>query len=253
MRAGLPDAEPLQLAHPALGERRLRHDPEFLALDRTFDAIRDVVNLGIDTLNDLGLGLRRLPGESLEELVVLPLTGDYRRIRQSAEAIAHLETAVETYAANTLRLGLATDPRWGGEAAASYLLRLGRHAAAARAAGELVSLAVPVFEAVATHCERLAIEVEELVVELVRRGRRLMARLLARAAGPAGWAVFAADVALHGFDAVADLVEDARRLVAIVDRLVEMKGELVSWVEEQAGRLASLREVAAVAHDHLRR
>lgn len=242
----------LRLPEPALGEQRLRHDAEFRAIDRTFDAIRDVVNLGVDALNELGLGLRRLPESSLEELVVLPLTGDHRRIRQNTEAIGRVEDALGFYACSTLRLGLATDPRWGGESAAAYLLRLGRHAAAARGAGELVALARPVLEAVADHSERLAIEVEELVVELLEKGRRLMARLLARAAGPAGWAVFAVDVALHGLDAVTDLVEDARRLVAILDRLAEMKGELFDWVGEQRERLAGLGEVALVMRDALR-
>lgn len=251
-RPGLLDADDLPLAPPALGERRLRHDADFVALDRTFDAIRDVVNHGIDVLNELGCGLRRLPEESLEELVVLPLTGDYRRIRQNADAVAQVDAALAVYAHNVARLGIATDPRWGGEAAASYLLRLGRHAAAARGAGELLTLAVPAFGEVADLSERLAIEVEELVVELVEKGRRLVVRLLTRAAGPAGWAVFAADVALHGLDAVTDLVDDARRIVAIIDRLLEMKGEVADWVAEQRARLAVLRDIAEVARRELR-
>ncbi|TNM36582.1 hypothetical protein FHP29_20870 [Nocardioides albidus] len=244
-------ALPLHLPEPALGPDRLRHDAEFRALDRTFDRIRDTVNLGIDVLNDLGVGLRRLPEESLQELVVLPLSGDYRRIRQNAEAIGYVDAAMARYAGSTLRLAVAADPRWTGDAAAAYLLRLGRHAAAARGAGALLALAVPAFEEVARFAERVAVEVEELVVELVERGTRLMMRLLARAAGPAGWAVFAAEVALEGLDAIADLVDDARRLVAIVDRLLEMKGEMVGWVEEQVDRLARLREVADVARAEL--
>lgn len=246
-------AESLTLPEPALGPDRLRHDVEFRALDRTFDRVRDTVNTGIDALNELGLGLRRLPEESLQELVVLPLTGDHRRIRQNAEAIGHVDAAMTRYAGNTARLALAVDPRWEGDAAAAYLFRLGRHAAAARGAGELLALAVPAFEEVATFAERLAVEVEELVVELVEKGARLMARLLARAAGPAGWAVFAAEVALAGLDAVTDLVDDARRLVAIVDQLLEMKEEVVGWVDEQRDRLVALREVADVVRDGLGR
>ena len=250
---GLLDADPLALPIPALGPQKLRHDAEFRALDHGFDAVRDVVNKGIDALNGLGAGLPRLPEESLEELVVLPLTGDYRRIRQNADAIAHVDAALATYARNTTRLALATDPRWGGEAASAYLIRLGLHAAAARGSGELITLAVPVFEEIATFSERVAIEVEELVVELVEKGRRLMTRLLSRVAGPLGWGVLAADVALHGFDAVTDLVEDARRLIAIIDRLTDMKGEVVDWVDEQRDRLDLLRDLADVARAELGR
>ncbi|GAA3526612.1 hypothetical protein [Nocardioides daeguensis] len=244
-------AEPLVLPEPALGPDRLRHDAEFRALDRTFDRIRDTVNTGIDVLNGLGLGLRRLPEGSLRELVVLPLTGDHRRIRQNAEAIGYADAALARYAGSTTRLALAVGRRWEGEAAASYLLRLGRHAAAARAAGELLALTVPVFEEVARFAERLAVEVEELVVELVERGTWLMARLLARAAGPAGWAGFAAEVAVEGLDAVTDLVDGARRLVVIVDRLLSMKGEVIDWVDQQGDHLAAMRKIADVARAEL--
>ncbi len=239
--------EKLALADPDLGERLLHHDREFGEIDRVFDTIRDVVNKGIDVLNELGCGLRRLPEESLEELVVLPLTGDYRRIRQNAEAVVQVERALRAYARNALRLAAATDPRWGGDAASAYLLRVGRQAAVAGASAEVVALAVPALEVVAEVSERTAVEVEELVVELVERGRRLVRRLLARAAGPVGWGVFAAEVALEGLDAFTDLVDDARRLVAIIDRLLAMKDELGSWVEEQRERLALLEDVAVAA------
>ena len=251
--SGLLAPEPLELPEPALGEAELLHDADFRALDATFGRIRDVVNLGIDAFNDLGLGLRRLPEGSLEELLVLPLSGDHHRIRQNADAVRYVETALVQYAASTARLAVAADPRWGGDAAAAYLVRLGVHAGVARGCAEVVTAAIPVLREVAEVAERTAIEVEELVVELVDRGRRLMARLLARVAGPLGWGVLATDVALHGLDAVTDLVDDARRLLAIIDRLTEMKGELSAWVEVQSGRLELLREVAAVAGDGLRR
>lgn len=249
--SGLLAPEPLELPEPALGESELVHDTRFGALDATFGRIRDVVNLGIDALNDLGFDLRRLPAESLEELLVLPLSGDHHRIRQNAEAVRHVGTALRQYAANTARLAVAADPRWGGDAAAAYLVRLGVHAGVARGCAELVTAAIPVLGEVAEVAERTAIEVEELVVELVEKGRRLMTRLLARVAGPLGWGVLAADVALHGIDAVTDLVDDARRLLAIIDRLTAMKGELSAWVEEQRGRLELLREVGDVARAQL--
>lgn len=116
-----------------------------------------------------------------------------------------------------------------------------------------MTVAVPVLGEVAEVAERTAVEVEELVVELVEKGRRLMTRLLARVAGPLGWSVLAADVAMHGLDAVTDLVDDARRLLAIIDRLTAMKGELTAWVDEQRERLALLREVGDVAREGLRR
>lgn len=249
--SGLLSPEPLDLPEPALGDDALVHDADFRALDEGFDKVRDVVNRGIDALNELGFGLRRLPEESLTELVVLPLSGDHRRIRQNADAARHVQAALVQYAAGTARLAVAADPRWGGDAAAAYLLRLGVHAGVARGCAEVVAVAVPVLDEVAEVAERMAVEVEELVVELVDKGRRLVARLLARVAGPLGWGVLAADVALHGVDAVTDLVDDARRMLAIVDRLLEMKDELTAWVDVQRQRLELLREVGDVARAQL--
>lgn len=251
--SGLLSPVPLDLPEPALGEDVLLHDADFRALDATFGRIRDVVNLGIDALNELGFDLRRLPGGSLAELLVLPLSGDHHRIRQNADAARHVEAALVRYAANTARLAVAADPRWAGDAAAACLVRLGVHAGVARGCAQLVTVAVPVLGEVAEVAERTAVEVEELVVELVEKGRRLMTRLLARVAGPLGWSVLAADVAMHGLDAVTDLVDDARRLLAIIDRLTAMKGELTAWVDEQRERLALLREVGDVAREGLRR
>lgn len=249
--SGLLAPEPLDLPAPARGEDVLVHDTDFRTLGEGFDRVRDVVNHGIDVLNELGFGLRRLPEESLAELVVLPLSGDHRRIRQNADAARHVEAALVQYAASTARLAVAADPRWGGDAAAAYLLRLGVHAGVARGCAEVVTVAIPVLGEVAEVAERTAVEVEELVVELVEKGRRLMARLLARVAGPLGWGVLAADVAIHGIDAVTDLVDDARRLLAIIDRLTEMKGDLATWVDEQRERLELLREVGDVARARL--
>ncbi len=242
-RAGLLDPEPLGLSAPERGDRMLRHDPEFVALDAGVSGIRDVVNLGIDALNGVGAGLPRLPEGSLEELLIQPLTGDYQAIRQNAAAVHQVRDALATYAGNVVRLSLAVDPRWGGEAASAYLLRLGLHAAAARGAGELVARGAEVFDHIAEHSERLTIRTEELVVELVEKGARLVRQLLARVCGPAGAVVFAAEFAAKGFAAVTDIIDDVRRVLAIIDTLQSMKADLAAWVDEQRDRLAFLLDL----------
>lgn len=239
----------MALPVPALGAEVLRHDAEFRALDAAFGQVRDVVNLGVDALCAIGVDLPRLPEGSLEELLVLPLTGDHRRIRQNAEAVRHVADALAAYARSTAGLALAVDPRWSGDAAASYLVRVGRHAAVAQGCAEVVRVAAPAFEEVAEASERVAVEVEELVVELVEKGRRLATRLLARVSGPLGWGVLATDVALHGLDAVTDLVDDVRRLVTIIERLIALQGEVEAWVEDQRARLESLHELADLARE----
>jgi len=250
-RTGLLDATPLDLGVPELGGHTRQHDAEFAALDAILGGIRDTVNLGIDALNEAGLGLRKLPEGSLEELLVMPLTGDYRRIRQNALATAQLRDALRTSSDNAVCLSVAAEPRWGGRAAASFLLRVNGHALAARGLGMLVAEAAPLFETVADWSERLAIEVEELVMELLERGARLVRKLLARVSGPAGWAMWAAELAVKGFDAVTDIVDDVQRLLWIIDRLLELKGEVVGWVEEQRERLSILLDLVDLVRREL--
>lgn len=250
-RPGLLDAAPLDLGAPDLGGHTMKHDAGFAALDQALGRIRDTVNLGIDALNQAGLGLRRLPDGSLEELLVVPLTGDHRRIRQNALATGQVRDALRTYADNAVRLCVAAEPRWGGQAATAFLLRVHAHALTARGLGALVARSAPLLDLVADHSERLAIEVEELVLELLERGERVVRRLLSRIAGPTGWATWAAELALKGFDAVTDIIEDIERLLWIIDRLLEMKGEVRDWVDQQREQLALLLELADLARREL--
>lgn len=242
-RTGLLDPDPLGLAAPGRGDRMLRHDPEFVALDAGISGIRDVVNLGIDALNAVGAGLPKLPEGNLEELLIQPLTGDYQAIRQNAAAVHQVRDALATYSGNVVRLAAGVDPRWGGEAASAYLLRLGLHAAAARSAGELISRGAVLFDHIADFSERLTIRTEELVMELVEKGARLVRTLLARVCGPAGAAVFVIEFAAKGFDAVTDIVDDIRRVLEIIETLKSMRADLSAWVEEQRERLGFLLDL----------
>jgi len=235
-------AVPVDLPVPDGGDHTLRHDPDFVAFDRGLSAIRDTVNLGIDVLNSVGAGLRRLPDGSLEELLVRPLTGDYVRIRQNAAATHHVRDALSTYGDNVVRLSLAVDPRWGGAAAAAYLARLQLQAAAARGVGDLVARGAVVLDEIADFSERLAVQVEDLVMELVERGRRLVTKVTTRLVGP-GWVALAAEIALTGLDAVTDIVEDVRRVLEIVDTLCDLREEVTAWVAEQRQRLEVLLAV----------
>lgn len=251
-RVGMLDPDPLGLDQPERGDAVLRHDPEFVALDRGLSTLRDTINFGIDALNHVGAGLRKLPEGSLEELLVMPLVGDYLTIRQNAAALKQVRDALATYSGNVARLSLAVDPRWGGEAATAYLARLNIHALVALGAGELLEEGDVVFEAIALHSEKLAIETEELIVELCERGGRLATKLLARVCGPAGAVVFAADFALKGFDAVTDIIDDIQRVIEIVDWLVSIQTDVQGWVDEQRERVAAVAEIGAVVAAGLR-
>ena len=48
-----------------------------------------------------------------------------------------------------------------------------------------------------------------------------------------------------------DIVEDIQRLLWIIDRLLELKGEVTDWVAEQRERLSILLDLVALARREL--
>ncbi|MBC9734888.1 WXG100 family type VII secretion target [Nocardioides marmotae] len=235
----------LHLVDPEPGEAELRHDATFELWDESISALRDVVNTGIRTLNQVGAGLPLLPEGSLEELLVQPLTGDYGAIRQNATACHQVADALGTWTANLVRVATTLDPRWDGLAGTAFTARLSVQAVAARGLAEVVRRGSALLEEIAEVSERLGVRVEELLVELGKAIARLARRLLARVGGPAGWASFAAELALRGLDAVTDIVDDVRRVVDLVEAVLDLHRTVADWAEVQRDRLAVFEELAA--------
>ncbi|MDN4173867.1 hypothetical protein QWY28_12970 [Nocardioides sp. SOB77] len=235
----------LHLVDPEPGLPELRHDATFELWDASVSALRDVVNTGIRTLNQVGAGLPLLPEGSLEELLVLPLTGDYGAIRQNAAACHQVAAALGTWTGNLLRVAATVDPRWDGLAGTAFTARLGVQAVAARGLAEVVRRGSLLLEEIADVSERLGVRVEELLVDLGKAIARLARRLLARVGGPAGWATFAGELALRGLDAVTDIVDDVRRVVGLVETVVDLHRTVADWAAVQHDRLAVFEELAA--------
>lgn len=242
----LPELAEIRLDPPGRGSAELAHDATFTSWDEAFTTMRDVANRGIDAVNHAGAGLPRLPEGSLEELLILPLSGDYGAIRQNAAACQDVRDALHTWGDNILRISLGVDPAWGGQAAAAYLLRINAFGLAARAIGETVGRGAAVFEVIAEVSERIGIQVERLVVELGRTLARLGRRLLSKIAGPAGWGAFAAELILRGLDAITDIIDDIRRVIELIDELRGLHEVVTDWVREQRERLELFRDLASL-------
>lgn len=241
----LLEIDPVSLPTPDGGGQTMRHDAEFERIDGVLCEIRDTVNRGIGILEQVGINIRRLPEGSLEELLVRPLTGDYVAIRQNAAAAHVFRDGLSVYGGNVVRLSLAVNPMWGGQAAGSFLVRLGGQAAVARSLGEIVARGSFVFDELADFSERITIRVEDLVAELMERGGRVLEKLVTRVFGP-GVARLVVDVALNGFDIFTDIIEDIERILAIIDDLMSMRDEVSAWVAEQRERLDLLMELRDV-------
>lgn len=237
----VPTLVDLRLEEPDRGEKMLDHDATFEAWDEAFSLMRDVVNRGIDAINHAGAGLPRLPEGSLEDLLILPLTGDYHVIGQNTAACLDVRDALHRWADNILRLSVAVEPGWGGRAAAAYLLKINAFGLVARGLGETVRAGAIVFEEIAEFSERIGIQVEHLVVELGQTLVRLGRRILSKVSGPAGWAAFAADLLLHGLDAITDIIDDVKRVLKLIATLRELYDIVVDWVHQQQDRLELFR------------
>lgn len=219
------------------------HDTTFETWDAEVCGLRDLANQGIHVLNGLGADVTPLPGGSLRELLVEPLTGDHAAIRQNAQACHVVRQALVTVSHNQGGLLLWTDPRWDGLAATAYARDVGSRALTTRAVAELVTAAAPVLDEVADFCERLTIEVEHLVVECGERLARLARTLLRRVSGPMGWGVFAWEVATEGMSAITDVVDDVRRVAEIIETLLTLQDTVAAWAQEQRDRLETLLDL----------
>lgn len=237
---------PIRLEPPAYGDPGLAHDTTFSSWDRSLSTMRDVVNLGIGALNQAGAGLPELPGGSLEELLVLPVSGDYGAIRQNAEACHQVHDALATWAGNLARLSIEFDPRWDGQAAASFFVRLNAYGLLARGLGEVVGRGSAIFDEIARCSEQIGIEVERLIVAFGKALARLVRRLLEKVAGPIGWAAFPLELVTEGLDAVTDIVDDVRLVLSIVDTLRDLRETVSDWASEQRERLGLFAELPAL-------
>jgi hypothetical protein len=227
---------PVELPEPPLGERLVAHDSQFTAVDRGWSLLRDAINDGIRLANSVGAGLPLLPTESLEELLVLPFSGDYRAIRRNANACGQVRDAFEVWGDNFPRVGLAVASCWTGAASAALLGRLALFAVAGRAVGSVVGAGAAVFEEIATVCERLAVRVEHELAVLGRLLLRLSRRLLEAVCGP-GVASLALEVAVHGWSVISDIVHDICLVHTLISDLLTLQATVSGWVTDWRARL----------------
>lgn len=228
---------PVELPPPTLGPAEATHDVEFEVLDQGWSMLRDRINEGIGLANSVGAGLPRLPTGSLEELLVLPFSGDYRMIRRNADACLQVRGALATWSDNFALLGIGVASCWDGVASAALIGRLAAYAVAGRAVGELVGLGSELFCEIADVSEWLAIRVERELVELGKALVRLGERLLSLVGGPGGLAKLGLDLAVHGFSVVSHIVHDICLVLTLVHDLLDLKAKVEGWVADWRARL----------------
>ncbi|MBM0124059.1 hypothetical protein [Pimelobacter simplex] len=241
--------EELPLDAPAEQSRGKGHDPAFITASETFDSVRDACNGAIDWVNGVaeGVGLGRpipsLPTTSLDQYVVYPLSGDYLRIKQNAEACRTFGTAMKTWGHNFGVLGLNQVLVIGGEVGVTMGAQLGLYDLAVQGMGGVVSKGSAVFDYVARISERIAIRVEKALVELGERLLRLSSKLLRWGRGYWGALMLAKDLAEKGIDAITEVIDDAKYVIEAINACFELKDAVEEWCRTQGERIKAFKEI----------
>lgn len=227
------------------------HNSTFTEIDGTWDSIRDEINGKIDWLNGLPLPdfvptVQRLPETSLEEWVILPLSGDYRAIQANAEACRHADAAFGVWGENFVAIATGMFGEWEGEAALAFQAHLALFGKAMTAVGAVVGWGSEAFDVIAKFSEQLAIRVENIVVKLAQKLIALLEKVIKKSAGFWGFLATAFEVITEGTHVVTDIIEDVQEVIDLIYACVDLIDTIEAWAEEVRTKLEQLHEVVDV-------
>lgn len=226
------------------------HNSTFTEIDGIWDSIRDEINDKIGWLNDVSpWDIPRLPETSLEEWVILPLSGDYRAIQANAEACQHADQAFGAWGDNFVAIATGMFGEWEGEAALAFQAHLALFGKAMTAVGSVVGWGSDAFDVIARFSEKLAIRVENIVVKLAQKLIALMEKVVKKAAGIWGWLATAFEVVWDGTHVITDLVDDVREVIDLIDACLDLVDTIKAWADEVRTKLEQLGEVVELVRN----
>lgn len=189
-----------------------------------------------------------LPFTSLDEGLVYPLSADYYRVRQNADACAiFAEGGTRIWSGNlvTYAGAGATGAAFGGRASRSFAAHLGAYGVVALGVGEIVNKGKRVFDEVADFSERIAVRVEKFLERLIKVVLRLQAKVAAKFVPGANVISLIHDL-IRIKKVIEDIKEDIDFLKNVVERLTGLKGEIEAWAATQTERLMAFLEAVSL-------
>jgi hypothetical protein len=242
---GLLTPDPLQdeLPEPEPGSPDLNHNDKFDAAADAWDTARDVINGGVDLLNRFGGGIPKLDERSLRDFVVYPLAANYRRIGANGNACGHFADGMELWGDNFIGLAGRVKHAVEGRTGTALMAQMDLYAVVMRAVGNAVRSGAVVYEGIARVSERIAVEVEDVLVVLGERLAKTSSRVASKFAPGLGWALLAKDLAEHGVGIVQDVIDDILECKRLIDDCFELVDEIKAWAEVQADRLHAFHQV----------
>jgi hypothetical protein len=231
------------LVAPEVGAAVPRVPKEWEAWDHLYEVARDGANLLLAVIDKLpGVDVPRLPGGTLADLVVKPLSGDWDRIAAHGDAAERWAQGMRGVAANLAVVPAGLGSVWEGEAAVAFRLRHAGFAAAIGLAAELSHTGRLLFEGLG----RMSLRLGERVIELLTRLGRVLIRLARkvgqRLAPYVGWALSVKEVLVDGLGPILDIIEDLREVVGLVQDPIELVALIQEWLAEIKTGLHTLLE-----------
>jgi hypothetical protein len=237
------------LGSPADGGSSMEHDARFDAAAAAWDKARDTINDGIGLLNGLGAGITPLTELGLRDYLVYPLAADYTAIGRNANACKDIDKGFDAWARNLRQLAAKTPQSLEGEtgaAVAATFLAFGR---AMDLAGDALAKGALAFEGIARVSEKIAVEVEKVLVLLGTKITELATKVGSRLipfAGELQMAFHALEDLFSGgspLDQFKDIIDDIETVRGIIEDCLDLKKTIRAWAQAQAGRLESFHDV----------
>jgi methyl-accepting chemotaxis protein len=238
------------LTEPEEGSEKLNHNGAFDTAAELWDDARDKINDGIDLVNGLGvITIERLDVGSLRDYVVYPLSANYARIQQNAAACHVVNKAMAVWGSNFTKLSLKVELAMRGQASLGLLAQMNLYHLAARGIGAGVAAGAGVFDQIALMSERIAVEVEKVLVLLGRKLLSLSAKVGRKLVPGFGWIVTAAEIVSTMGDNIRDIIDDIKEVAHLIVASKDLIDEIKAWAETQAARLEKFQEVLSAVQE----
>ncbi len=234
------------LVAPEPGSETLNHNNAFDAAAQTWDTARDTINWGIDQLNGLGLGIGRLSELSLRDYIVYPLSANYAQIQANASACRIVDDAMSQWGMNFTNLSGKVVLGLEGQAQLALVAQLNLYHAVMKGVGAGVGAGSAVFDDIALMSERIAVEVEDVLVILGKKLGKLSSKIAAKFVPGLGWALLAMDIIRTKGAIIQDVLDEIEQCRQIIDDCFALVDEIKAWAETQAERLAKFQEILDV-------
>lgn len=237
------------LVDPEPGSETLNHNGAFEGAAATWETARDTINWGIDLINKAGVGVDRLSEKSLRDFIVYPLSANYAQIQANASACQIVDSAMAQWGTNFSELSGKVLLGLEGKAGLALVAQLNLYGVVMSLVGQGIGQGSVVFTQIATMSEKIAVEVEDVLVILGKKLAKLSSKIASRFVPGLGWALLAIDIARTKGAVIQDILDDIEQCRTIIEDCFALVEEIQAWAETQADRLAKFQELLEVVQD----